>query len=706
MTRLRPTRTPRGFTSSTVRDDLKAGALLLAQAKERGVIDRLEGALPLARRGGHGARSLFGFAVSFLMAGPSLGIRPFTRALDRTSAAALAALSGVAVLPSSASVSRALSDLTASQVNPCIDALLVDDAGVARALASPHLLHRDARGHGWHVLDLDPTVSAFRQRDLPRDGELPAPARRAPGESGYTGRKRGEVRIRNVPLMHAGAGLWLANRMVEKEGSLVEVVAALAKRAKQVLPASPCLRRAVVRADGEFGSVGAIGAVMDAGLDVLTRLSRYKLLDTTEAASVLAGNAWHDVPDSLGGSRRQAAELGTFRLERDGGARASTPVEVRVVVTRRPRAGDPDHGVVREGWQLELFATTLSAEEWPAEDVVALYSGRSVLENRFAQEDREFGLGRTFSYNPAGQEWMVGVGLYLWNVLVLRGLELAPLPAREPPQERRPIETPIATPSPPSTTTASREMEEAVTADDRPASPPPKAPRVTPAERELWAITCDVFGDLKAAGWTFNHDRRAILCPNHKPLRLTCVRVAQRCAVLLARKSDCLACPRRASCISARKPGAPTPQMTKGVSRRVSVATIERLLALREAIRGQPKRTLASERDLPPPKPPVHQPPAPRATGPFLPGVPLFLPSESRKLARDTLARIVIEFRETPHPEPRRRRHPLLARDDADRQHRRLSWSARRARWAPLATVEVRPMDSTAARALRRILGV
>ena len=72
---------------------------------------------------------------------------------------------------------------------------------------------------------------------------------------------------------------------------------------------------------------------------------------------------------------------------------------------------------------------------WPAPDVIELYNGRSGMENRLAQEDRELGLQRTFSFHPAGQEWMCGVGLFLWNEQVRAGWLANPPPVEKPVQE-------------------------------------------------------------------------------------------------------------------------------------------------------------------------------------------------------------------------------------------------------------------------------
>ena len=56
---------------------------------------------------------------------------------------------------------------------------------------------------------------------------MPEGERLAPGEHGFTGKKRGELRIRHIPLLHAGAGIWLAYRLVAEEGTVVPVLAEL-----------------------------------------------------------------------------------------------------------------------------------------------------------------------------------------------------------------------------------------------------------------------------------------------------------------------------------------------------------------------------------------------------------------------------------------------------------------------------------------------
>lgn len=663
---------PRRPRPAALPELLRPAAVLLETLRANQLLDHVDIWLPLSRKGGHATRSLFSFAVAFLMSGPTTGIRPFAQSLGDRGGDILAGLADVEALPSSASVSRALAGLTHVQIRPFVERLLVSDPGTVAALSNPHLLHRSARGLPWHVLDLDPTITAFRQRSLPEDDDLPTPERLAEGRPGYKGQKRGEVRVRLIPIQHAGSGLWLDCQMEQDDRPVEHHVESLARNGRAAVAATPDRGRVVVRADGEFGSVGSLRACQKAGVDVLARLGRYKLLDTEEGALALREASWRPVRCSTGAPKREAAELGTFRLQAsDRSAASGEEIEVRVIVTRVPCEGKPTHGVVRQGWQLELFATTLSAEEWPAEDAVALYFGRSVLECRFAQEDREFGLERTFSFSLPGQEWMVSVGLFLWNTLICRALALNPLTEPVAPQLPRP-------PHEPASTTPPIVVEPA---PPRPGPVPTPTPRLraTPTERDLWALTCDVFKDVAMLpGWTFDHGRRVVHCPASKRLRLTTVSMKNRTAALLAKKDDCKSCPLRDACIS-KRPGATPNMQPKLIARRASIAVLERIDALLVARRQEPRRILDAELDLPPPPPPVHTPPAPRIVGPLLPTTPLFLPAACRKQARTALANLAFTLEvERVRPQPPKR-HPYLAASDADRQHQRKTWAARRA---------------------------
>jgi hypothetical protein len=690
---------------------------MLASLREHNVFNKVASWLPLSRRAGHGTAGLFAFVVVFLMAGRAWGIRPFALKFQGPLGRLIAPVVGLRDLPTASSMSRALGILTHSAVRGCLDPLLSSDVGVRRLLGSPHVQHRDAHGKGWHVLDLDPTIEAFRQRDLPDDPALPAPARLAPGVAGYTGHKRGDVRIRHLPLQHAGAGVWLAYRLEAAGASLLPLVADVVRVARNAIPIDGDPPRVVLRADGEFGSVGAMRTIVAGGVAVLTRLSRYALLDRDEVVALMPALIWRDVRSSGGGPPRQAADLGLFTLHPDDGAARSGegPVEVRVVVTRFARSSAPEHGVLRDGFQIELFATTLPADAWPAEDVVALYFGRSALENRFAQEDREFGIDRTFSYHPPGQEWMSGIALFLWNVLISRGVAADPLPPHTNAQTSRQETT-----APPPVDVVHEERAEAADAVPVPGAstantdgldePLQRGTTETEAQlaNELWKIARVAFARLPALpGWRLDDARQEIRCPNEKRLFVFSTETNLRMRKhgprprhrlwIRTQTGACDGCPLRATCRTSDEPNIP-----KQLARDVDGQVKERAATLIKELRRlrKPKEIQANiekQRKRSAPKPPVEKPAQrpflaplpPTIAGPVVPEAPLFLPAHARQSARLLLGGLDIHVVAAPQPGRPCRRHPLLARDQADRQKRRLSWQQRAERWCSIVAIVI-----------------
>lgn len=692
----------------TLATDLQPAALLLEAVARQGLVEQVDRDLALVRRKGHTGSSLFAFAVALLISGPTWGVRPFAERLRGATGRVLGAIAGVRSLPSSASISRILSTLPERRSRPSVDRLLASPRGMTALLSNPQVLHRDATGSEWHVVDIDPTVVPFRRRALPEGPDLPEPVRIAPGEPGYTGHKRGDLRVRDVPVLHAGAGLWLGVRRVVNEGSLVAVAGELVGLAVAALKPSRAGGRVIARYDGEFGSVGAMGATVDAGAEVVTRLSRYSLLDEAQAAAVMSSAAWYPVTSGGSGPPREAAELGTHVLHPSARAAGSKrPVTARVIITRIPRVGAAEHGVVRDGYQYELFATTLNAAAWACEDVVALYAGRASIESRFAQEDREFDLARTFSNHAAGQEWMCGVGLFLWNFLVCKGVEFEPLPHRPPGQAKRAPEAvqplgaaPVAVTSPPAPAA-------------EPAVPERQGSRrAATADAALWALTCDVFADVKKRrDWTFDHRRRRIFCPNKIPFKHLNVSVPagerKDCRINIApRLGACGACTLRETCIPNRRPGSQRPAPLKVLTRRVHEATATRAQDLLAARKLEPQRELKDDSPLVPPPPPDITPPPPRKVGDRIVFTPLFLPASSRRLARSLLTQSAVDFLLYAAAVRRRRPHRLLARDAAERQHRRSTWADRRLARSNPNRVELRPIEGTTPNALRTLLGV
>jgi hypothetical protein len=703
-------RTPRA-SSLPLPDDLKLGATLLAGLRSRELLAQVERWLPLSRRGGHGVVGLFALALTFLAAGRGWGIRPFATAFGGALNGLVAPRAGLRALPTAAAMSRALGRMRHGDVRAFLDRLLSSDADTRTLIACPHVRHRDALGVGWHVLDFDPTVEAFRQRGLPEDPSMPAPGRISPGTPGYTGHKRGELRIRHLPLQHAGSGAWLGYRLDATGDSLLPLLSEVLAVGRATLDAvSP--GATVVRADGEFGSVGAMRTCLASQVHVLTRLCRYALLDREDVLARMATAAWAKVSGSGGGPEREATNLGLFTLYPDVGSHEADggPVEVRVVVSRFRREGPPDHGVLRDGFQLELFATSLPSDAWPAEDVVTLYFGRSAMESRFSQEDREIGIDRTFSYHPPGQEWMSGLGLFLWNVLVGRGAAVAPLPPELPAQEVRPTHDRTREQPPPPATPLGAEdplRENPECLDDAPAStePEPEPAHEPPDEEgglrgELWSFASDAFARLPPPdGWRVDDERQEVRCPNGERLRVYAIESAQRPLVggrergkhrIMVRTDmrACNGCPLRAECTSSERANT-YKQVTRSISEAEMLRGRELLQRLRKFSRKDQLRRIHARRELArggdekpvvPPRP-LRTPDEGGAPGPLAPSPALFLPAASRRLVRDLIRRIPVEVAVTARRHAAVLAHPLLAPSTNIRRRQRLTWVERAARW-------------------------
>lgn len=722
------TRTSKRSDKARVPDDLKVGTLILAGLRENGVLGRIPAMLPLSRRGGYGTQALFAFAAVFLLAGRKWGIDPFFNAFVGPLRRIIGPVAGVK-LPSSSSVSRALGGLDHPAVRSCVDQLLTADPGILPILGSPHVQHRDAHGRSWHVLDLDPTVEAFRQRGLPDDPSLPVAKRISPGKPGYTGHKRGELRIRHIPVQHAGSGLWLGYRLDATGGSIHALIAEAIGVARDAVRAGDTANPTapiVVRADGEFGSVGAMRTCLGAKVQILTRLSRYSLFDREEVVAAMAGAVWRDVVSSGGGPARQAADLGifTFHPDEDAAGADGGPVTVRVVVARFVRTSPPDHGVVRDGFQLELFATSLSTDAWPAADVVALYFGRGAMENRFAQEDREFGIDRTFSYHPPGQEWVSGIAMFLWNVLIARGVELHPLPTMVSTQTERPVEVAQLVAAPPIAAGPQRSAESSVVPQPELLAVTSEPPRVDVGElaaapivcvahkevelrRELWSISSAAFADISLSpGWRLDDDRMEMRCANDRRLLVSAaesdvrvgpgpVRLRHR-LIFRTELGACDGCPLRTECTPSNRPNT-AKMVTRTITADQRMRAGDLLKALRmlrrkeKVQRAIARRLAAAVKRLPVTiaVPAAAELPRPLRTpvpsvppGALLPVPALFLPAMSRTCARELLQRLVVEYYATPGGAPLgRAAHPLVAQDGAARQHRRLSWQQRAQRW-------------------------
>lgn len=681
-------------TRVSIPPELAVSATTLDALRRSGLLDRATKAVGLSRRHGYGGGPVLAFFVAMLLMGAVGSIIGFTRRYRGPVMQALAALAGFRSLPTASSLSRCLGAVTVENAHAFADEMLCGDPRARALLRRSAVHHRDGHGRGWHVVDLDPTITAYRQRGLPEGDDLPEPKRLAPGKPGYTGHHRGEVRTRLVPVRHAGAGLWLGCRLIEGAESALGAVRELARTTRSALLKIDGLTPMVMRMDGEFGSVGALRACIEADAVPLARLSRYGILDATSVTAHLAAGTWSDVPDSGSGPRRMALDLGFLTLHPSDEAEGASdgPIEARVVVTRYAQPNPGNHGAWRDGYVYELIVTTLTADAWPPEHVAALFFGRAAMENAFAQEDREFGTDRTFSYNAPGQAWVTMIAQFLSNTLVLDAVDAHPLPANPPAQAPRPLPNTEPTPPVVDDEPPPEPMESPVSAEvaesvegtgsvEAADSPEPSGGTDTPskvqARATLWGVVEDLFADIDGKkGWTLDRVEQTVRCPTGRIAVASGfgqAREHKRPTLFLRVSAEhCRECPTRLACIRSADP-------TKGkrIGRSIDLGWIDRIqpaidvLHQPDALRPLPGRDYQVKATPRPDLPP----------GPWTPAAPLFLPAAARRLAREAATRRPLVCLLLPAGVRRPRRHPLLAGAAAERQHRRLSWAERRERW-------------------------
>lgn len=633
--------------TARVPDALTEGTTWLMDLGRRGVVDAVGKRLHIRRQGGYSGLDVFLGLLVFLTTGGSDGLRPYWEK-HRSHLRRIAALAGRRGLPSPASLSRALGNVEVELLRDdgTADWLLAGVCGVDALLGHPAVQTYDTVGNGWHVFDLDPTVTTLRHRALPEDDdELPEPRRRSQdtGAPGHSGRKRGDLQFRRITVQHAGSGAWLhahlspgnGHGMADFEQALDAVVAT---RERLAMP------RMLLRMDGEYGNVPWYSACREREVPFVTRLNRPRLYEDPEVLERLRSATWYQVPSSGAEPRRAAADIGLCvvhpakRTRRPDGS-VYEPVTVRVVATIFPKTGAAKRGATLDGWQVELFAVDLSADAWPAPEAIALYFARAAQENRFAQEDREVGLDRIISYHLPGQELATLVGLSLWNLRLVRGFELA--------------QPPVAAPVP-------RLRQSKV--DDR-------VPRHWPRDPVVHATLNQLdFPVLlaKRPDWRFDAATGEILCDQGRPLSLSSVRpdehAPDRTSIIFRRPSGgCEQCPSRPGCLRTERDSVPK-HVELSVPTDIAEALRDRLRLIR-----QPVATTITSVDT--------------NAGPRAVQHALFLPASARqtftKILRDATLRVEVE--RLP-PEPMRPR--LVANDDAERQRRRKTWEQNTDRYA------------------------
>lgn len=622
------------------------------------------------KKGSFSGYDLFVFFVYYFASGVQSGIRPFSEGAAPF-ATELAAVAKRRALATAASVSRGLDAVNLPAFRQAVPWMLNLGDGMDALLRHPAVLFRGAQGTGFHLFDLDKTMTVLMQRPLASGPELPPGERRsaALASVGVSGRKRGNVRIHRAALQHAGVGHWpWAALRSDNGGRWAELDAALAVMVDMMKRLDLPPSAAILRMDGEYGHVPAYARCRARGVRILTRLTRPEIFDDPAFRTRLCEGSWYEVPSDGSGPKRSAMELGNMvippgRRTVDDDDQPYDPVTERVVVSRYRRTSVAEHGVVLDGWQYELFVVDVDPAELPAEDAVALYFGRSSIENRFAQEDRELGLDRIFSHDIAGQEFASIVGLMLWNLQILSGFEQnppPPIPPKKTPHRR---------------TVDPRPVPESM----RPVVPPPPTPLAGP--EVLHAKARAKLPELnwidrlsKRPGWRWDNEAKRLRCPANQPLRLSSVvpPSADGCGLTLAFKSEvgaCEMCPLRSRCNSS--PKLRQPKMTK-------VAVDPNWLSEPADERRHPRLLPAPYTNTRSPKPThaVH--------------VPLFQPATARRLARgEHRSRQVVVVVET--APLRELPHVLIAWDRRGLQHGRRTLEERRNHYAidPRAVVTI-----------------
>ena len=629
---------------------LSEGVALVMKQEASGLLAKVGQWLKINRQGGYSALDIYLFLLLYFTSDAGGSLKDFWEWV-RGSRERLAALAGRSSLPSASAVSRALSAVEAPLLREASHSLLLRTSASLELLGHPCVQHLDACGQPWHVFDLDPTVTTLRQRQLPEHEELPEPRRRAEdiGLPGHTGRKRGELTFRRMAVQHSGSGLWIHSHLSPGNGEgVLDFEPALASIHKTCEAIGQPLEQTFVRMDGEFGTVPFIAACQARKLPFLTRLNRRTLYEAPELLRALRSATWTLVPDSLSGPRRSAADLGNLTLEpgkktrRPDGSRYE-PVSVRLVASRFPKTGAASRGRVLDGFQVELFATSLDGRPWPAEQVVAAYFSRSAQENRFAQEDRELGLDHIFSQHLPGQELVCLVALALWNMRIAEGVTLEP-----PPRSPR---------------VPTLEGKGCRVRDERADALWPRDPVLAKLLAPLdWPALLKDRPD-----WRFEPLNGTIVCDQDRALGLTCVHAdsgADGLTRLIFRrpKGGCEECGSRAQCLHSSRPLA---------SKHITVPAPAELAE-------QVRHRLAKVRGAFPPE--LALVPASQEPGPLLAQEPLFLPAEARRVFTELLHGVTFRVEvDRPPQEPRPR---LLAPTHARRQRRRCTWAENVERYA------------------------
>lgn len=549
-----------------------------------GVVDLVRQRLRLERKDGCCGQELFGLLFLMFMA-----VLQGQRALQRAAAhckKALAEVLGARTFRSQASMSRALQSVTAEQSRAFSDWLLGEALEVGDLDRDDSVYHVDTFGQRWRMVDFDGRVHAIRRRGLTESPERPEPRRRSAALTapGYSGRKRGEAQYHRMVVQDAGTARYLGVRLGPGNGAHRADMSWAVERVGQWADELDVSRnRICARFDGKASGLPSLLDCERAGIGFLTRWTEYDLFERLEVETLLEQGTWQVVGDSGSGPRREAMELGvrSFGLHVDDRPPDDerTHFEARLVVSRY-RADSQEHrgtGRKRGAFVYELYITSLPAAAWPAGELVELYYGRVVEENRFEQTDGEQGIQRVITWHLPGQELAIAVSLFAWNLRLTWGTELSgwrPTTTLQP-HLRRPTlvsSTHHESPSSPCPDSESPQPEPESRTDD--SQPTAQQPHETETSRSPRPYRCYIGRDLISAvriaelewsellkerlGWSWAPQEQELRCPAGESMHLLRARqqTGQRLLLIfrIRKQTACQACSQRASCTSSTSP--------------------------------------------------------------------------------------------------------------------------------------------------------
>lgn len=678
------------------------GALLLLALELRGALAQAAERVRVHRQGGFCGVDALVYLVLYFSSMPEVGLRAMWGAVGEAGSR-LGALAGRDAVMSPSALSRLLGVVQVAEVNQFARWLLLEASGVMSVLREQVAQVVDAQGAAWRVFAYDPVRIALRHRGLPEDDDLPAPNRRTGqlGAPGRTARKRGEVVCSMGVLEDLGSGAVLDVQLSPGNGEartmFAQVVEAVLATQSSL---GESLERAILLADGEFGTVPYLLMCAEAGLAFITRSSRYELLDDPAIWRRLMNARWVRVEDSKSGPVRYAADVGTARISpgertrRADGSRFE-PVDVRLVVTRFD-APDGGHGCGHQidGNRYELFVSIgVPASSLPAADVVAMFYARCGQECSFQQQQHDLDVQRVFSTNPGGQLFAWVVALFVWNLRLAAGVQLCPpLPSRSAPSPRQCI---LGSPPKPRVSAPEADAPAPLTAEEGPSEPSPEASkteasahsglddaRATALARLNWSTLL-----RHRPGWSWDPIRRGLLTPDGLLLRFVAIEWTRHRAKLRFIDAD----HRRQATLAV------PPDLARGIP----------------SARGSSDRSApptatgeAGERgiDLPTaPEPRLVAEATDNEDALYSIGWSELLRAAARDVLSNLAATVEITVR-PPKIRPSRPPHPLVEPQRARRQHRRLTWQERLARHAARGKAAVRVTTTTSPQPLERWL--